>query len=823
MLNSNQLKVLTVFSALALAMTVKAQTTVIGSFQGAGDGNNGAYWQDASHGYTAFSSDSPYATFATNVVPGYAYSLELNPEGASGYTPQVQVVLTPAEVTNFNNDGYLTFTFSVPTSTNGVQMSGGYYQLVNVYCEKGAGGGYGGYENLISGSGFNGITQFEPTTAGDTTSTNSNQGGQANYYFYSGAEPLFSEVVTINYSSFMANADLAGDTTNGLVLGLQFNQAEGSPMYLNNVELSPGPFGAASAFNANVFTVDDYSTNGVGPENPVNDDYYNSTNIYLDGQITNVYGQWYGNEFGAVSFNTNNSGLLAPGYPSHGCLQFNINWATTNADNQFLLWEQGPGNDGYEPTGVSSLVYTDMEMDVRWDPSSVSFNGAQTYANYGPLRFGINNNYSAVWLYTTNIPVADTNWIHIVVPLSASNPNENPITGFLIGADNSSYANNQFSGEGILYIDNVQFKGPLVVATTPAPIVSIQPAKPGLRIFAGSSVNTYDRATISTINENESWIGGSYPVSYSFSLLSYPNNNINQTMVEILPITPLDNAGNAYLGGAYPAGGNEYADYQDPNGMWLVLAPNGGGAVTATVEWKTNAPAANPNQMALTITNSTAIGTWTWTFTGPNNGTITPPGGVPQSFTVTDATVTADFGNPCGAVFGLQPNSTAGESLWEDWGMTAISGTTGLNVTDDWTQQTSDFSLNSGNSPDNNFSAQGSANPPEIIIARNGLDAYWFSWPTPAPAAGFGVVATTNILAPPNTWVDPSFYANDADFTPPRADSSVLLGPAYWTLMPYDDLPTVDGNSQPNPPTISDPLSPNAFWIGTTNYNSQYP
>ncbi|MGH7978286.1 MAG: hypothetical protein ACREE6_02845, partial [Limisphaerales bacterium] len=212
---------------------------------------------------------------------------------------------------------------------------------------------------------------------------------------------------------------------------------------------------------------------------------------------------------------------------------------------------------------------------------------------------------------------------------------------------------------------------------------------------------------------------------------------------------------------------------------------------------------------------------WTWTFTGPNSGTVTPPGGPAWPFTITNGTVSTDFANTCAAVFGLQPNSTAGEGLWEDWGSVAISGTAGGDVTDNWVQQTQDFS--GGISPDGNFSAQGSANPQEIIVTRNGLDAYWFSWPNTAPST-FGVVVTTNLLSgPPSTWIDPPYYSGNSDFTPPRADASVLLGTKYWTLMPYDDLPTVNGDAQPSPPAITVPLAPNAYWIGTPNYNSQYP
>jgi hypothetical protein len=566
------------------------------------------------------------------------------------------------------------------------------------------------------------------------------------------------------------------------------------------------------------FTYDDFSTNGVSPSNPTNYDYFGTTNVYELGQITNVYANWFGSGFTSVgwsNYDANGNPLDAQGNPASGAMILNVN----TANGQWVLHRAGYPTYPY----INSLTYTGVEMDVRFDTSSFSAVSLGT-TNYGPLRLGWRPNgaFSQDWFYyITPIQVGNTNWVHIVAPLSATDPNIQTGGELLIGMDPSVNAFNAAGGGAqIIYVDNIKFIGSAVPPPVPPPTVTILPAKPGLRIYAGSSVNTYDRATITTVNESESWIGGSYPVTYSFSLLSYPNNNINQTMVQLLPV---NTSANTPLGGTYPAAGNEFFDYQNSNGVWLVLAPNGAGRVTATVEWKTNSPNANPNITALVFTNPTAIGTWTWTFNNANSGTVTAPGNVPMAFTITDATVSADFANPMLAVFGLQPNSAAGYGLYEDWGMTTIHGTSGGDVSDDWTHQTGDFNPNGGFSPDNLWSPQGSANPQEIIIARNGLDAYWISWTTPAPSI-FGVVATTNLQTSPSTWTVPAWFNNNyaPDIFPPRGNSSVLLGPIYVTVLTYSQLPTANHTQQPSPPTITVPLSPKAFFIATTNYNNQF-
>ncbi len=563
------------------------------------------------------------------------------------------------------------------------------------------------------------------------------------------------------------------------------------------------------------YVVDDFSVNGVSPANPQGYDFFATSNIYsAGGFITNVWANWFGG--GLVNSNIFWTPNDANGNPASGSMQLNLNPGT---GGQWVLHHVNYPNY----PGVSSITYTAMVVDVRWDPSSAVGTGTQvTNSNFGPLRFGVRPNgaFNQDWFFTTNIFATNTGWVHLVIPLALTDNNLS--TGYgepLIGMDPTigGWSTNG-TGPQILYVDNVGFIGSVTAPPVPPPTVAISPARPGLRIYAGSTVNTFDRASITTVSENESWIGGSYPVTYSFSLLSYPNNNINQTMVEIMPVNP---SPNTPLGGTYPAAGNQFFDFQDPMGMWLVLAPNGGGRVTATVEWKVGQTNANPNVTALVFTNPTALGTWTWTFNSPSNGTVSAPGGLVEPFVIGDTNVSADFANPALACFGLQPNSSAGFGLFEDWGMTSIHGTAGGDVSDDWTTQTTDFNPNGGLSFDGLWSPQGSANPQEIIISRKGLDAYWVTWTVPAPV-NFGVVASTNLFAPLNGWTDVAWFGNNADFFPPRANASVLMGPIFLTLIPYSSLPTVNHTQQPSAPNVTVPLAPNAFFIGTTNFNNQF-
>lgn len=808
MLNSTQAKVLTAIFAVALATAAEAQV-LIGGFQGASDPTD-AGWIDTHTGQPIISDTN--CSFPSGVVSGYPQSLAISVPSANagsfGY-PSLQLQFSPAQIGDFYSNSWITFTFSVPGGT----YTGGYSQIYNLVLN-------------APGYGYNNQSWANAVEMGDTNNTA--PGTDPNYYFNNGTNSTRTMVVSFNYSSVEAaiQAGISNSAaTNGpsyLQMTFQGNQGGGAPIspawYLNSVVLSQGPFGQVAEPTANVFTVDDFSTNGVGPSNPVNYDYFDSTTqeVYSVGDITNVWGNWFGGAFSNVVWNASN----VNNSPSNGCMQVNLDWTT---GSQWVLHHV----DYSQNLNVSSLTYTSLVLDVRWDSSSVSATGTVGYASYGPLRFGVRpsgangtTSSSQDWFYTTNIPAADTNWIHLVIPLAANDPNQVNWGELLIGAD-SSTTGSALNGPATLYVDNIRFIGPLVVATIPPPALTLKPAIPALRMFVGSSA-TYIREGLITTQgsgESESWVGAgvNYPVSYSFQLLSYPPANIGVTELGILPEASFNPTSN-FQTTIY---NNSFLDYQVSNGLYLAIAPNGGGSVTATVQWKVGMPSANPTNNVLVITNPTAIGTWTLTMNNPTSGSLRGPAGAFGNFTISDPNVSSDFANPAVAVFFEDPNGTAGYGLYEDWGTVSITGVASGNQIENFSQETSDFS--SGTSPGGYFQNNYSVDPGNLVISRNGLDAYWFSW-TQDINDNYYLVTDTNILAPPANWFSPLYYSgyNTPDETAPRG-VPVQHGANWWELLTTDNLPTADGGVQQNPPAINDPLSPKAYFMLTTNTANLYP
>jgi hypothetical protein len=407
------------------------------------------------------------------------------------------------------------------------------------------------------------------------------------------------------------------------------------------------------------------------------------------------------------------------------------------------------------------------------------------------------------WLSDSYTTISDTNWHHISATLTSLNADVGAghIADVLIGEDVGPYVPGGLFGDQILYIDNVKFTGPKAAPVIPPPTLgTMQPAKPGLRIFAGSTANTYDRQQLYTVDTSQSWVdpGVTYPVKYSYSLQDY-NSSINQVHLELTP------------GGTV----GQYTDYAGNNLLWMVLAPGpAAGQVVCSVQWKINAPNTNPGGTvnaygnALSFTNSTAIGTWSLVFTGTNTGYVAAPGQVingPTNFTIADANVAADFANPLQAVFGIQPNSTAGQGQYDDYGMIKITGVTGVNEFEDFTTEGSDFTGNLTPSGLFNNNASYLTNS-TIIVTTN--DAWWVNWTQ--PAVGYTLTSATNLSHP--NWINPGWYSAYSNTNAPRVmPFSLSFASKYWVLLPKDDLPTASGSQNSSPP------APNAFFRVSTN------
>jgi hypothetical protein len=550
-------------------------------------------------------------------------------------------------------------------------------------------------------------------------------------------------------------------------------------------------FGLSSQAQTTNFVVDDFSTNGVGPTNPTNYDYYPTAQIYLNGQITNVWGNWFGAAAAlGVSFDPT---MDASNNPNSGSLLLTQNWAL---GNQIIVWQDAGVNNyfGYNPA-LNGATYTNFECDVRFDPSSPTMVDG-TLTNYGNLQFGYRTGgYGQTYFGGANfgieVPQTNTGWVHVSIPI---NPVATDIENMLIHIY-YGYGSGLTNGTTKFWVDNVKFVGPLIVLNPP-PVMGIAPASADLRIFAGDSGSVNSREELVTANSGKSWIGGTYPVSYSFTLSSFPTS-IGQTHIFLVPVSSMP-------GGTL--GTYNGVDYTATNGLWLDISPYAGSQVTASVYWKTNLANANPyaagGNTALRITNSTAIGTWTLTFNNANTGTVTAPGASPVSFTITNGTVATDFANPLYAFFGLEPNVNAGVGQFEDWASISISNVADGSFSEDFTKESTRNVTSSG------YWVNFSQVPASIVlIATNDLPAYWVNWDA-VGSTGLSLGSKTNILQS-GPWIDPRFYAAYGDEAAPFG-APVLLGFENWLVLPKDDLPTANG--QP-----FTPLAPNAFFQVSTN------
>lgn len=758
--------VLAFIASLSVSLAAQAQV-LLGSFQGAGDPLN-AGWENPNTG-NPITSDSAMSFVAAG-VPGYAQSLQITGTPGSFGSDSLELQFSAAQIAAFNTNSWITFTFSVPAWT-----TGGYSQIYNLAFNAPA---YG-YNN------------HSWATVMETGNTNNDSAGSGPNFYFSSNVPMQTQVVTVNYSD-ITNAIIAGGE-GFLQMTFQGNQGGGAPDYIfmNSVVLSQTPFGTAPANNDSII-IDQF--------NPTNNPYA-GTNIYADvtdDEITNVYNLWTGYGGNTAVGPTNilwDSTQDANGNTNSGSLKL---VADFTGANQFVVWDRGPNNTfALNPPITNGNSLLTLQFDIKYDPSSPTVvNG--TVTNYGHFEIGVVPPYSsATDLGTFDYNVTNTGWVHVTIPLNAiGNSSLQNITGIFLKQYAGFYG--PLNGTTTLWIDNLEFTYTNLPPVVPPPTMAIQTARPALRIFAGSIASEYDREEVASTGEGQSWIGGSYPVSYSFSLLSYPSS-IDQTHMFLLPV-------NSLTSGQTPWGYNG-VDYSfASNAVWLSLNPGpSAGTVIANVLWKTNLANANPNQTALTFTNTGVLGTWTLQFASANSGAVIGPDGTPHPFTINDPNISTDFANPLVSYFGLQPNSTAGEGQYEDWGSISVSNVADGNIIEDFTKESSDFSGSPLTSPSGYFRSDISAVPAGVIIIRTNLDRFWVNWTL--PAVNFNLGSSTNL--PASQWINPTYYSGYNDENNPRGNPS-QFGQEMWTLLPTDDLPTVDGNP-------GSALSADAFFVVSTN------
>jgi hypothetical protein len=220
-----------VCSAWLMVPSVSSAQTVIGSWQGTGNGLTSSPdegWIDwpTLDSITNSALNSSIYSFVSGAVSGYGQSLQIS---QAGYHQNLGIKLEylPGGNAAFLTNHLLSFTFSVPAAASS-GATAGYSQLYAISFN-------------ANGYGFHDQSTNNYTSTGNTT--NNLNGWQPNFNFYTGA-PARSQTVTLNYSNVLSSIAASNTASSGYIeLIFSFNNGGGAPTnyFINNVVLSGGP------------------------------------------------------------------------------------------------------------------------------------------------------------------------------------------------------------------------------------------------------------------------------------------------------------------------------------------------------------------------------------------------------------------------------------------------------------------------------------------------------------------------------------------------------------------------------------------------------
>ncbi len=505
-----------------------------------------------------------------------------------------------------------------------------------------------------------------------------------------------------------------------------------------------------------------------------------SDQVYLNNNLGTAFpwGNWFGQAFsnvvwsasdaGAPGDNAGSGSMLIESYFPDGGIggMYGTQFVVFNGFGAFT-----PPFDGNGTLLTNVEIVTNLSCDIRFDPISAT-NADGTFPTIEFGTYGVDTNYSQYDFGSVTLQATNTNWVHVSIPIAANAIWSN-IPSIYIKIFSGTLSN---SAPEFLYVDNLEF----IVGIPPVahPTLALQKATSSLRIFAQGG--QYSRTQIATVDTNQSWVGGTYPVSYSFTISGYSANTaVNE--FHAFWLTPL------YNGGA-PL--NQYSDYSsDANVVRLLITQaltgvGTNGTVVAALNWKTNLLNSNGGNVMVTVTNPTIVGTWTVTFSNATSGALTAPGGTPAPFTINDANIATDFGNPVVYEFGMQPDPSTSIGAYVD-----VTHAQTVNVAAPGVPVNSDLTTGSINTNIWMTSSVSAANGIGLVPVSSATTPWWVYWTT--PDVGFGLGTKADIGNNSIVWKTPNYYANY-----PTNGPTVINQNAYkWELIPLAGLPTVNGLS----------------------------
>lgn len=502
----------------------------------------------------------------------------------------------------------------------------------------------------------------------------------------------------------------------------------------------------------------------------------------------NSWQNWFGTAYYNASWdssdasNNPNSGSLKieSYFPDAGIGgQFGPQFFVINGFNGYVngTYPQGIPGNGNPTLGVS--VATNVQYDIRFEPSSAydTNNNAWPWVTVGTRGTGFSqlafaDQYSS---YSHD----NTNWVHISRAIGVNQGWTNIPNIYF------SHYDGTLGGAVTLYIDNIVFDlAPPTGAPTSVPSPAIQLAKPSLRLLSGPS--QYNRIQVATVDTNQSWVGGSYPVSYSFAISGVDSTtSLNEFHVFLVPV-------NYNQGGL--AAINQYTDYSSASNVVRLQVTGGAPGIStafANISWKTNLINANPDHTILNITNNALVGTWTLTFSSATAGTLTAPGASPAAFNL-ESDVAATFANPLVAFFGVQPNPTDGIGQYVDLTQIQTAGVASPGVA------ISSLLDASGNVDTNAWQTTSVSADGTLLVTVKTNSSAWLNWSLPDYAAK---VTTSASIGSGSVWKTPAYYNTASS----NAILQWVVGTRSWMLLPKSAAPTLNSLSNGVP-------SANAFY-----------
>lgn len=404
------------------------------------------------------------------------------------------------------------------------------------------------------------------------------------------------------------------------------------------------------------------------------------------------------------------------------------------------------------PSGTvdATAEYSYLNLDVKVDPSSVK----RANGDYGYWEVILRNGNGWDWIGTqingaNGISLTDNDWHHLSFKV--------PTTANAVHRLTFKTGQNALLGPVILNVDNITWTRN--TAPPPPPTIGIAAAAGGLTLVHTSS-DIYGRHNIYTTESAYNFAGSAEPVSYSFTVGSYPKADSNpgfQAHIFLVPGNP----------------GNETSpDWNEPTLIFMDIKNAANGAGNATFRIKTDQAGGNSELYAAgatTVNSASVVGKWTLTYTGNNTFTMTAPDGTVSAPIDIGGEAAALFGNtgdPLRVYFGVQGNNDANKGQSVKVSKVEIKQGANVLITDDFSGDELDTAKWTAN-----------ATAGGVLFVPSSDAGYMLNWTL--PDTGFKVRMSPSLTTP--NWTD-------VDMT-----AAVSAGPIRQLLVPKSALPAGGG------------------------------